>query len=44
VPAGGYLRERFPFSARITIADNGSTDATAAIAGQTVYDLTQRAS
>jgi hypothetical protein len=22
----GYLRERFPFSARITIADNGSTD------------------
>jgi glycosyltransferase involved in cell wall biosynthesis len=30
----GYLRESFPFSARITIADNGSTDATWAIAGQ----------
>src|ERR1700693_27146 len=28
----GYLREGFPFSARITIADNGSTDATWAIA------------
>jgi putative flippase GtrA len=27
-----YLRESFPFSARITIADNGSTDATWAIA------------
>jgi putative flippase GtrA len=33
-----YLRERFPFTARITIADNGSTDATwtvaLALAGQ----------
>jgi putative flippase GtrA len=28
----GYLRESFPFSARVTIADNGSTDATPAIA------------
>ncbi len=28
----GYLRESFPFTARITIADNGSTDATWAIA------------
>jgi putative flippase GtrA len=27
-----YLRERFPFTARVTIADNGSTDATPAIA------------
>jgi putative flippase GtrA len=27
-----YLRERFPFTARITIADNGSTDATWAVA------------
>src|SRR5260370_25993461 len=27
-----YLRESFPFTARITIADNGSTDATWAIA------------
>jgi glycosyltransferase involved in cell wall biosynthesis len=27
-----FLRERFPFSARITIADNASTDATLAIA------------
>jgi putative flippase GtrA len=37
----GYLRERFPFSARITIADNGSTDATAAIAGQLARELPQ---
>jgi glycosyltransferase involved in cell wall biosynthesis/putative flippase GtrA len=28
----GYLRESFPFTARVTIADNGSTDATPAIA------------
>jgi putative flippase GtrA len=28
----GYLRESFPFTARITIADNGSTDGTWAIA------------
>jgi putative flippase GtrA len=28
----GYLRQGFPFSARVTIADNGSTDATSAIA------------
>ncbi len=27
-----YLRECFPFTAQITIADNGSTDATPAIA------------
>ena len=35
----GYLRERFPFSARITIADNGSTDATWAIAGELAREL-----
>ncbi|HEY2442375.1 MAG TPA: bifunctional glycosyltransferase family 2/GtrA family protein [Streptosporangiaceae bacterium] len=29
----GHLRERFPFSARVTIADNGSTDGTWAVAG-----------
>ncbi len=28
-----YLREYFPFRARVTIADNGSTDATWAIIG-----------
>jgi putative flippase GtrA len=28
----GYLRQGFPFTARVTIADNGSTDATPAIA------------
>jgi putative flippase GtrA len=37
----GYLRESFPFSARITIADNGSTDATPAIAGQLARELPQ---
>src|SRR5438874_1022970 len=37
----GYLRERFPFSARITIADNGSTDSTWAIAGQLARELPQ---
>jgi putative flippase GtrA len=30
----GYLREGFPFTARVTIADNGSTDGTWAIADQ----------
>ena len=30
----GYLREGFPFTARVTIADNGSTDGTWAIAGR----------
>jgi putative flippase GtrA len=29
-----YLRARFPFTARVTIADNGSTDGTWAIAGR----------
>ena len=37
----GYLRESFPFSARITIADNGSTDATWAIATQLARELPQ---
>src|ERR1700729_4374089 len=37
----GYLSESFPFSARITIADNGSTDATWAIAGQLARELQQ---
>jgi glycosyltransferase involved in cell wall biosynthesis len=36
-----YLRESFPFSARITIADNGSTDATWAIASQLARELPQ---
>ena len=35
----GYLRESFPFSARITVADNGSTDATWAIATQLAREL-----
>jgi len=34
-----YLREGFPFSARITIADNGSTDATWAIASRLAREL-----
>ncbi len=34
-----YLRESFPFSARITIADNGSTDTTWAIAGRLAREL-----
>ena len=34
-----YLRESFPFHARITIADNGSTDATWAIAGRLAREL-----
>jgi putative flippase GtrA len=37
----GYLRDSFPFSARITIADNGSTDATSAIADQLARELPQ---
>src|SRR6266704_6148003 len=36
-----YLRESFPFNARITIADNDSTDATWAIAGQLARELPQ---
>jgi putative flippase GtrA len=35
----GYLRESFPFSARITIADNGSTDTTWAIASRLAREL-----
>ena len=35
----GFLRESFPFSARITIADNGSTDATWAIADRLAREL-----
>ena len=34
-----YLDERFPFTARITIADNASTDATWAIAQRLGADL-----
>src|SRR2546421_5764785 len=34
-----YLRDSFPFSARITIADNGSTDATWAIATRLAREL-----
>ena len=34
-----YLDERFPFSARITIADNASTDATWAIAQRLATDV-----
>src|SRR6266516_2572429 len=34
-----YLRESFPFHARITIAGNGSTDATWAIAGRLAREL-----
>src|SRR5437016_4029124 len=34
-----YLRDSFPFRARITIADNGSTDATWAIAGRLAREL-----
>ena len=34
-----YLDERFPFPARITIADNASTDATWAIAGRLATEL-----
>jgi len=35
----GFLRESFPFSARITIADNGSIDATWAIADRLAREL-----
>jgi putative flippase GtrA len=35
----GYLRNGFPFHARVTIADNGSTDATWAIATQLAREL-----
>src|SRR6516165_11695748 len=35
----GYLRESFPFTTRITIADNGSTDATWAIADRLAREL-----
>jgi len=35
----GYLRDGFPFTARVTIADNGSTDRTWAIAGMLARDL-----
>jgi putative flippase GtrA len=34
-----YLRQGFPFSARVTIADNGSTDGTWAIADRLARDL-----
>src|SRR5580693_5438986 len=34
-----YLRESFPFTARITIADNGSTDATWSIASRLTVEL-----
>src|ERR1700722_7949651 len=36
-----YLRESFPFTARITIADNGSTDATWAIATGLARELAE---
>jgi putative flippase GtrA len=36
-----YLRECFPFTARITIADNGSTDATPAIASGLARELAE---
>ena len=35
----GYLREGFPFTARVTIADNGSTDGTWAIAARLAREL-----
>src|SRR5580698_2336630 len=37
----GYLRESFPFHARITIADNGSTDATWALATGLARELAE---
>jgi glycosyltransferase involved in cell wall biosynthesis len=37
----GYLREGFPFTARVTIADNGSTDDTWAIAGGLARELAE---
>jgi putative flippase GtrA len=36
-----YLRESFPFTARVTIADNGSTDATWAIAAGLARELAE---
>jgi glycosyltransferase involved in cell wall biosynthesis len=36
-----YLRESFPFTARVTIADNGSTDGTWAIADGLACELTE---
>ncbi len=36
-----YLREGFPFTARVTIADNGSTDGTWAIADQLARDYAE---
>ena len=35
----GFLRESFPFTARVTIADNGSTDTTWAIADRLAREL-----
>src|ERR1700745_2818923 len=35
----GFLRESFPFTARVTIADNGSNDATWAIADRRAREL-----
>jgi len=35
----GYLRDGFPFTARVTIADNGSTDSTPVIAGGLAREL-----
>jgi putative flippase GtrA len=37
----GYLHDSFPFTARITIADNGSTDATWAIASRLAQELAE---
>ncbi len=37
----GYLRTSFPFTARVTIADNGSTDGTWAIAGRLARELAE---
>jgi glycosyltransferase involved in cell wall biosynthesis len=37
----GYLREGFPFTAQVTIADNGSTDQTWAVAQALVRELGQ---
>ncbi len=37
----GYLREGFPFTARVTIADNGSTDGTWAIADRLARDFAE---
>jgi putative flippase GtrA len=37
----GYLRDGFPFTARVTIADNGSTDATWAVAAGLAGELAE---